>query len=165
MTRNDEGTGNGSDDGHGGDGRLPQRPGAGRADAPGDPARGAVPAAVRRAGALAGLQGVVLLGFAVYLVVRALLGHHEETVKISGYGTAVWFLIMGGAVAAAGFGLVRGARWGRGLVVIAQLVLLPVAYYLGVGSHHWAAGVIVAGTAVVTLYSLFQRSSLEWYAA
>ena len=111
------------------------------------------------------MQGLVLLGFAIYLVVHALLGYREETVQISGYGTAIWFVIMGGALTAAAVGLLRNKRWGRGLIIIAQLVLLPVAYYLGVGSEQWAAGVIVGASAIVVLVCLFRRESLEWYAA
>lgn len=124
-----------------------------------------VPPGVRIAGGIATVQGLVLLGFAVYLVVHALLGHREETVQISGYGTAIWFVIMGGAVTAAAVGMLRNKRWGRGLIIIAQLVLLPVAYYLGVGSEQWAAGVIVGASAIVVLVCLFRRESLEWYAA
>ena len=111
------------------------------------------------------MQGLVLLGFAIYLVVHALLGYREETVQISGYGTAIWFVIMGGALTAAAVGLLRNKRWGRGLIIIAQLVLLPVAYYLGVGSEQWAAGVIVGASAIVVLVCLFRREALEWYAA
>jgi len=120
---------------------------------------------VRLAGTISAVQGALLLGFAVYLVIHAALGHHEDTVQISGYGTAVWFVVMGGALAAAGLGLLRGKRWGRGLVIIAQLVLLPVAYYLGVGSKQWAAGVVVGVSAIAALFALFRRESLEWYAA
>lgn len=124
-----------------------------------------MPPGVRFAGGIATAQGVILLGFAVYLVVHALLGYREETVAISGYGTAIWFVIMGGALTGAGVGLLRNKRWGRGLIIIAQLVLLPVAYYLGVGSEQWAAGVIVGVSALAVLVCLFRRESLEWYAA
>lgn len=124
-----------------------------------------VPPGVRIAGGVATVQGLVLLGFAVYLVVHAILGYREETVEISGYGTAIWFVIMGGALTAAAVGMLRNKRWGRGLIIIAQLVLLPVAYYLGVGSGQWAAGVIVGVSALSVLVCLFRRESLEWYAA
>ncbi len=98
------------------------------------------------------------------LFVRALGGHREETVVISGYGTAVWFAILGGGLLAAGIGLLRGRRWGRGLVVIAELLLLFVAWYVGVGSGQYLAGVVLAVVCATALVSLFRRDAVEWYA-
>jgi hypothetical protein len=60
------------------------------------------------------------------------------------FGTAAWFVIFGGAVLAAGLALWTGRRWGRGVAVFAQLLLLPVAWYLGVGSGRWIYGIGVA---------------------
>lgn len=42
---------------------------------------------------------------------------------------------------AAGCRLAVGKLWGRGLAVFAQLLLLPVAWYLIVGSHQPAIGI------------------------
>ena len=88
------------------------------------------------------LEGVALVVVAAILVVRAIGGAHEKA--ISGYGTAVWYVVMGAAVFAAGWALWTGRRWGRGLAVFAQLLLLPVAWYIAVGSQQWAYGVPVA---------------------
>ena len=137
------------------------------APAPGpvDP-RDAIPAPVRIAGWIASAQGLVGLGAAVYLAAHAAVGYREETVAISGYGTAVWFLIFAGALLAAGIGLLRGRRWGRGLVVIAELLLLFVAWYRVMGSGWWpAAGVALGVVCVAALVSLFRRDALAWYAA
>ena len=57
------------------------------------------------------------------------------------FGTAAWFAIIGGAVLAAGWALWTGRRWGRGVAVFAQLLLLPVAWYLAVGSQQWIYGI------------------------
>lgn len=84
---------------------------------------------------------------------------------ISGYGTAIWFAILGGGLLAAGIGLLRGRRWGRGLVVIAELLLLFVAWYVGVGSHQYLAAVVLAAVSMVALVSLFRRDAIAWYAA
>lgn len=131
---------------------------------PRDP-RTAVPTPVRVAGWVATAQGLVGVGVGVVLIIRALAGHREETVVISGYGTALWFIILAGGLLAAGIGLLRGRRWGRGLVVIAELLLLFVAWYVAVGSGQWWEGIALAVVSVVALVSLFRRDALEWYAS
>ncbi|WP_223210201.1 hypothetical protein [Dietzia cinnamea] len=130
---------------------------------PADP-RTAIPTPVRLAGWISSAQGLIGVGVAVVLFVRALGGHREETVVISGYGTAVWFAILGGGLLAAGLGLLRGRRWGRGLVVIAELLLLFVAWYVGVGSGQYLAGIVLAVVSATALVSLFRRDAVEWYA-
>ncbi|MCZ4539506.1 hypothetical protein [Dietzia maris] len=138
-----------------------------RQDEPRVPAgpRIAIPGPVRLAGWIASAQGLIGVGIAVILLVRAIGGHREETVVISGYGTAVWFAILGGGLLAAGLGLLRGRRWGRGLVVIAELLLLFVAWYVGVGSHQYLAGIALAVVCASALVALFRRDAVEWYAA
>jgi hypothetical protein len=120
------------------------------------------PSTVRQAAVVVALEGVVLVVVAVVLVVRALGGAHE--VSISGYGTAGWFVIMGAAVVTAAWALWTGRRWGRGIAVFAQLLLLPVAWYIAVGSRQWSYGVPVALVAAVALALLFSPSAVQWLA-
>ena len=108
------------------------------------------PRVVRAAGGIAALQGSLALVTAVVLVVRELAGHHEDA--ISGYGTAVWFTVMGSAVVAAGWALWTGRRWGRGIAVFANLVLLGVAWYV------FSSGQL----AYAVLALLFSPSGLHW---
>jgi hypothetical protein len=69
---------------------------------------------------------------------------------------------MGSAVLAAGWALWSGRRWGRGIAVFAQLLLLPVAYWAAVDSGRWAFGVPVALVALIVLGLLFSPSALAW---
>lgn len=117
---------------------------------------------MRQAAVATALEGVALLVVAVVLLVRAVGGAQERS--ISGYGTAGWFVVMGAGVLAAGWALWTGRRWGRGIAVFAQLLLLGVAWYVAVGSQQWAYGVPVALIAVVTLVLLFSPSALQWIA-
>lgn len=126
--------------------------------------RAAIPVPVRIAGWIAAAQGLVGVCAAVYLFIRAVGGHQEETVQISGYGTAGWFAILGGGLLAAGVGLLIGKGWGRGVVVIAQLLLLFVAWNV-VSSGLVLAGVVLGVVCAVALYSTFRREAVEWYAA
>ena len=117
------------------------------------------PRPVRLAGGIAALEGVLAIVVAVVLVVREAAGHQE--IAISGYGTAAWFAIMGSGVAASGWALVTGRRWGRGIAVFANLILLPVAWY--VFTSGWALiAVVVAAVAVTVLACLFSPSGLQW---
>ena len=76
------------------------------------------------------------------LLIRAIGGADQR--GVNGFGTAGWFALAGGAVLAAGWALLVGRRWGRGLAVFAELLLLPVAWYLTVDSHRALIGVPVA---------------------
>lgn len=117
---------------------------------------------MRGAGVIVALQGAAALVVAVVLVVRGLAGADQRVVN--GLGTAGWFALVGGAVLAAGWALVAGKRWGRGLAVFTQLLLLPVAWYLAVGSHQLAFGIPLAMVAVTVLILLFSPAAVRWAA-
>ncbi len=117
------------------------------------------PRAVRVAGAITALQGVLAIAVAIALTVRELGGHHEDA--ISGYGTAAWFAITGSAVSAAGWALWTGRRWGRGIAVFANLLLVGVAWYVYT-SGQLRYAVLVGVVAVAVLALLFSPSVLHW---
>ncbi len=120
------------------------------------------PAAVRGAGLIVGVQGLAALLVAVVLVVRGIAGADQRVAN--GLGTAVWFILVGGVVLAAGRALVVGKRWGRGLAVVTQLLLLPVAWYLAAGSHQPALGIPAGIVALTVLVLLFSPAALRWAA-
>lgn len=117
-----------------------------------------IPATVRRAGLLVALEGVVGIAYAITFVVEGFSGGDK---KLS-FGTAGYLVIMSGAVLAAGWALLTGRRWGRGLAVFAQLVVVGLAYYAIVGSHQWLIGVPLGIVAVAALVFLFSPSTLRW---
>lgn len=120
------------------------------------------PRAVFGAGLIVAAQGAAALAVAAVLVLRAVTGAAQRAVN--GYGTAAWFVLVGAAVLAAGWALLRGRRVGRGIAVFANLTLLPVAWYLGVGSHRWGYGALVGVAAVAVLAALFSPAALRWAA-
>lgn len=122
----------------------------------------AVPKTLRWVGFGTAAQGSLGLIVAVIFVVREALGHKE--IAISGYGTAIWFVVIGGSVFAGGVALIRGRRWGRAISLMAQILLLPVSYYL-VTSGLPAIGIPVAILAVVLLALLFAPASVTWLEA
>jgi hypothetical protein len=121
------------------------------------------PTTVRQAAALVAIEGVAALAAAVVYVVSGFTGCDEP--GLNKFGTAAWFAIIGCCVLTAAWALWTGRRWGRGIAVFAQLLLLPVAWYMAVGSQQWLYGIPVALVAVATLVLLFSRSTLEWLGA
>jgi hypothetical protein len=126
---------------------------------PGNPA---APPAVRCAGLIVAVQGATALVVAAVLVVRGFAGADQHVVN--GLGTAIWFVLFGGGVLAAGCSLVAGKRWGRGLGVFTQLLLLPVAWYLAVGSHQPDFGIPLGIVALTALVLLFSPAAVRWAA-
>lgn len=120
------------------------------------------PSVVRGAGLLVAAQGVAALVVAAALVVRGIAGADQRVVN--GLGTALWFVLVGGVVLAAGRALVMGKRWARGLAVFTQLLLLPVAWYLAVGSHRPAFGIPLGLVAATVLVLLFSPAAVRWAA-
>lgn len=112
---------------------------------------------------LVGLEGAAALIAAVLYLIRGLTGADQHVV--SGFGNAAWFGLVGAAVAAAAWALWTGRRWGRGIAVFAQLLLLPVTWYIGVGSHQWFYAVPIAAVAIGTLVLLFSPATLQWLGA
>jgi len=126
------------------------------------PGERAAPSVVRGAGFIVVLQGAAALLVAAVLVVRGIGGAGRQVVN--GLGTAVWFAVIGAAVLAAGWALVAGKRWGRGLAVFTQLLLLPVAWYLAVGSRQPVFGIPVGIVALTALILLFSPAAIRWVA-
>ena len=109
------------------------------------------------------LEGVAGLVAAADYVVSGFSGSDDP--GMNKFGTAAWFAIIGGAVLAAGWALWTGRRWGRGVAVFAQLLLLPVSWYIAVGSQRWLYGIPVGIVALVTLVLLFTPSAVQWLGA
>ncbi len=120
------------------------------------------PASVRGAGVIVAAQGAIGLVLAAVLLIRGLGGADQRVVN--GFGTAAWFAVVGAAVLAAGAAMLVGKRWGRGLAVFAQLLLLPVAWYLAVGSHRIVVGAAVGVLALTVLVLLFSPAAVRWVA-
>ncbi|HTM83308.1 MAG TPA: hypothetical protein VL179_00115 [Mycobacterium sp.] len=117
------------------------------------------PPSVRYAGYLVAAEGAAGLLAAVVLVVRGLAGADQHIV--SGFGTAIWFILVGGGVLAGGWALITGRRWGRGIAVFANLLLLGVAWYIFT-SHQMGYGIAVAVLALAVLGALLSPSAVHW---
>jgi hypothetical protein len=111
---------------------------------------------------LVGAQGLLALGFAVALVVRAL------TVEGTGFlvrdiaGEGGYFVLVGAALVAVGLGLVAGRRWARTPAIVTQLLLVPVVYTLIGPSRQLLLGIVAGVFVVGTFLLLISEASRTW---
>lgn len=118
------------------------------------------------------LEGGVALAFALYLILWEASDHADSGAVIVGsgsekwgygYGTAIWFIVMGGVIAVAGWFLRTGRRWGRGPVVLANMLLVLVSYYMFTsGRPELGVPTVIVG--LVGLGLLFNPTSVDWAA-
>jgi hypothetical protein len=126
------------------------------------PAPAPAPVSVRGAGLIVAVQGAAGVAAAGLLVFRGLGGADQRLVN--GFGTALWFVLSGGAILAAGIALLFGRRWGRGLAVFAELLLLPIAWYLTAGSHWPLIGIPLGIMVLTALALLLSPAAARWIA-
>lgn len=131
-----------------------------------------VPTPVKYAGYLAMLQSFIGLGYAAILIYREIIGERDASIVtdtdtragLIGYGTAIYFIIIFGAILAGAISMNSGRRWGRGPVAMLEMFLLVVAYYMwSAGQPVWAG--LTAVSAVLGLGLLFNSKSLAWATA
>ncbi|WP_300019232.1 hypothetical protein [Pseudonocardia sp.] len=117
------------------------------------------PPQVRLAGVLVAVQGLLGLGFAVALLLRA---GSAALPASSVLGESALFVVLGGAVAATGAALVAGRRWARTPAIVAQLLLLPVVYSLIGPSRQLLLGIVAGLFVVATFMLLISERSRVW---
>jgi len=120
---------------------------------------GGLPPQIRLAGVLVGLQGLAGIGVAVTILIRALAAG-----TVSGYlvGEIGCFLVLGGAVLAAGVGLFVGRRWARSPAIVTELLLLPVVYSLLGPSRQVVLGVLAGVWVLAAFLLLISERSRLW---
>ena len=130
---------------------------------------GGAPITERIACYIAIAEGIIGIAFGIFLVVRGVTGNQGDSIVTdqasravaAGYGTAVLFFIFFGAVLAAGVSLLRGGRWGRGLIIFFNLILLGCAWYI-VTAGLITIAIVVALIAICALVFSFHPKTLEW---
>ena len=99
------------------------------------------------AAAFANLEALFLLSLAIYLFARSVTSDVEELDAVI---AEIIFLIAGATgLFFAGRGILRGKRYGRGPIVMANLIALGVAYYMIDGDRiSW--GITLGAVAITT---------------
>lgn len=99
------------------------------------------------AAAFANLESLFLVSLAIYLFARTVTSDVEELDAVI---AEIIFLIAGAVgLFFAGRGILRGKRYGRGPIVMANLIALGVAYYMIDGDRiSW--GITLGAVAITT---------------
>lgn len=130
-----------------------------------------VPPTIRWGGIIALIQSGVGLAYAFFLLYREVMGQNDndpslfyesaEANTAVGVGTAVVMIIVFGTVVAGAINMMRGRKWGRGPIIMLNIILFPVSYYMFTGGQPlW--GVIVVLSAIACFAMLFNARSLHW---
>ncbi|WIM68296.1 hypothetical protein QP027_02525 [Corynebacterium breve] len=126
------------------------------------------PSTLRWAAIVAIVQSLVVLGYALSIVVRELLGEEDQSLvsdspnaEYVGYGTAIFLAIIFGTVIAGAVSLLRGKNWGRGPIVLIEFILLGVAFFMFQGGAI-ILGIVTLLSAVLALAMIFHPRSTEW---
>jgi peptidoglycan/LPS O-acetylase OafA/YrhL len=106
----------------------------------------------RLASSLAILEGLIVAGLGLFLVLNSFFSDVEEP---SAWLAEIAFAALGSiGLIVAGMGLKRRKNWGRAPVVIANLIALPVAYYLWT-SNQMVIAILLGSIALPALVSAF----------
>ena len=106
----------------------------------------------RLASTLAILEGLIVAGLGLFLVFNSFFSDVEEP---SAWLAEIAFAALGSiGLIVAGMGLKRRKNWGRAPVVIANLIALPVAYYLWT-SDQMVIAILLGAIALPALVSAF----------
>lgn len=112
----------------------------------------------RLASSLAIVEGLIVAGLGSFLVLNSFFSDIEEP---SAWLAEIAFAALGATgLIIAGIGLRRRKNWGRAPVVIANLIALPVSYYLWASDQKIAAillGLIALPALVSSLLAIPQR--------
>lgn len=117
------------------------------------------PTPVRLAGAAVVTEGVLGVGFAVVLALRASAADLPVSFVL---GESAYFAVIGLALAAVGAGLLAGKRGARTPAIVTQLLLLPVVYSLLGPSRQIALGVVTGVFVAATFLLLISERSRAW---
>lgn len=130
----------------------------------------AAPGTLKTGALVALVQSVVAFGVAIYLIVADFTSEATPTLESEaaaadwiGTGTAIFIMILFGTVLAGSISLLRGRHWGRSPIVMIEVLLLPVAWYM-LSEGLILAGIATVVSAVAALVFILHPRSTAWVA-
>ncbi|MCG7447449.1 hypothetical protein MHK11_04020 [Corynebacterium aurimucosum] len=130
------------------------------------------PQPVLVAAALAVVQSIAVICFGIFLIVREATGAENSSMvsdsgsgSFVGLGTALFIFIVFGFVIVGAWAMVKGKRWGRGAIILVELILAASSFQMFSGGSTILAVVTLLSSGVVIFLLMFVRASTEWAAA
>ena len=130
------------------------------------------PQPVLVAAALAVVQSIAVICFGIFLIVREVTGAENGSMvsdsgsgSFVGLGTALFIFIVFGFVIVGAWAMVKGKRWGRGAIILVELILAASSFQMFSGGSTILAVVTLLSSGVVIFLLMFVRASTEWAAA
>ncbi|MDN5892955.1 MAG: hypothetical protein L0H93_02920 [Nocardioides sp.] len=114
-----------------------------------------VPAPLTVAVSLAGVEGAVMLGYAILE-----LANSSADRLAMGVTTAVFFAMYGVGLAIAAWAVHRRHSWARSPIILAQLIQLGLAWNLR-GGETTVVAAVLAVVAVIVIVGLLHPASIE----
>ena len=130
------------------------------------------PAPMKAAAVMAVLEGIVAIGYGIYLAfAQVTTGADESLVQsdtsafaLVGVGTALFILFTFGPMAFGGINILRGNQWGRSIIGFMNVLLLGIAFYMFLGGAT-LLGTVTLLAAAITLVCALHPVSTEWATA
>ena len=130
------------------------------------------PQSVLVAAALAVVQSIAVICFGIFLIVREVTGAENGSMvsdsgsgSFVGLGTALFIFIVFGFVIVGAWAMVKGKRWGRGAIILVELILAASSFQMFSGGSPILAVVTLLSAGAVIFLLMFVRASTEWAAA
>lgn len=135
-------------------------------------ASGEAPAPMKAAAVMAVLEGIVAIGYGIYLAVEQVRTGADENLVQSdtsafafvGIGTALFILLTFGPMAYGGINILRGNQWGRSIIVFMNALMAAIAFYMFSGGAT-LLGAVTLLSAVITLICALHPASTAWATA
>ncbi len=118
-----------------------------------------MPAQVRASGLLVVLQSVGVVVLAVAIAVSG-FGHAAAVGQL--LGQTAYYLVLAALAAVCGWALLTGRRWGRTPVIVMQIIIGAIGYWMAVPSGRPVLGVALILLALLTGGLLLTRSANSW---
>lgn len=126
------------------------------------------PGTIKFASLIAVVQSAIALIFAAVLIWRRIINAENDSVVSDaasanwiGAGTAGFIFIIFGTIVAAAVSQYRGKRWGRGPIVLLQVILAASSFQMMSGGAVFF-GIFILASALIALMMIFHPQSNSW---
>jgi hypothetical protein len=119
----------------------------------------APPKPVAAAGVLACAEALGVVVLTAFILIS---GFRRSAAVGQLLAQGAYFLIVAAALAGCGLALLNGRRWGRTPIIVVQLIIAAVGYWLAIPSGRTGWGITLLVIAVLTGGLLLSKPASDW---